>query len=150
MKLTYETGTATLIQFITLSLLNILTGLDSVATTCRKEDGDCLGDFLISFIFYLLVVFWFGVVCVLGYGAQQRRSKLLARLLIAAEVMIAMVALFNIKLNLAGSHSLLSLFTSIVDLILAIWIISLAFRLMKAGSGRVVAKQRPRRRQKAA
>ena len=39
--------------------------------------------------------------------------------------------------------------TSIADLVLAIWIITLAYRLMKAGSGRVVVtKQRARRRRK--
>ena len=149
MKLTYETGTATLIQFITLSLLNILTGLDSVASSCRKEGSDCLGDFFISFIFYLLVVLWFGAVCVLGYAAQQRRSKFLARLLIMAELLIALVAFINIKLNLGGDNGWLSLFTSVADLILAIWIISLAFRLIRSGGGRVVTKQRTRRRRSA-
>jgi hypothetical protein len=148
MKLSYETGTATLIQFIVLGLLNILTGLDSVVVTCRHSGNDCLSNVLTSFIFYLVILAWFGMVFVIGYLAQERRSRRLAQLLIAAEVLIALVAFFNIKLNLKYDNGLLSLFTSLADLILAIWIITLAYRLVKAGSGRVVAKQRPRRRLK--
>lgn len=148
MKLTYETGTATLIQFITLGILNILTGLDSVVQTCRHDSTNCLENIFTSFVFYLLIVTWFGIVCVIGYAAEQKRSRRLAQLLILAEILIAFVAFFNIRLSLRYHNSLLSLFTSAADLILAIWIISLAFRLMRAGSGRVVVKQRKRRPRK--
>jgi len=149
MKLTYETGTATLIQFIVLGILNILTGLDSIAQTCRHDSPNCLENVFTSFIFYLLIISWFGIVCVIGYAAEQKRSRRLAQLLILAEILIAFVAFFNIKLNLKYHNGLLSLFTSAADLILAIWIITLAYRLMKAGSGRVVtAKVRPRKRRK--
>lgn len=150
MKFTYETGPATLIQFVTLSMLNIATGLQSVSETCSKDGADCLGNFLISFIFYLLIVGWFGFVSVLGFAAQHRRSKRLAQLLILVEMLIIFVAALNIKLNLTNDNGLLTLFTSIVDLLLAIWIITLAFRLMRASGGRVVAKQRGRRRKKPA
>lgn len=147
-KLTYETGPATFIQFITLGLLNIATGLQSVAQTCQKAGDDCLGNFLISFIFYLVVLAWFGGVAALGFLAQARRSKRLALLLILAELAIAGVAFMNIRLNLRYDHGWLTLFTSAVDLILAIWIITLAFRLTRASGGRVVVKQRTRKRQR--
>src|SRR4051794_7575424 len=101
MKLTYETGTATLIQFIALGMLNIVNGLESIITTCRHESGDCVGNILTSIIFYILTVLWFGIVTVIGYTAQERRSKRLAQLLIAAEAIIALIAWFNIKLNLS-------------------------------------------------
>lgn len=146
MKLTYETGIATLIQFITLSLLNIATGTNSVVTTCRHSGGDCVSNLIVSMIFFILVAGWFAAVWLLGYMAQERRSRRLAQLLIAAEAFIALIALFNAK----HRTDALSLVTSLIDLILAIWIITLAFRLMRAGGGRVVTgtrtRQRPRRR----
>ncbi len=146
MKLTYQTGTAVLIQFITLGLLNIANGLDSIITTCHHPGGDCVGNVFSSLIFYILTVGWFGVVVVLGYAAQEHRTKRLAQLLIAAEAAIGLVALFNIKLNLKYHNGILSLSTSLIDLFLAIWIITLAYRLMRAGGGRVVTGQRRRRK----
>lgn len=149
MKLTYETGTATIIQFIVVGLLNIANGLDSIVTTCRHSGGDCLGNVFSSVVFYILIVGWFGAVVVLGYLAQERRSRRLAQLLIATEALIGLVALFNTKLNLTYHNGLLSLATSLADLVLAIWVISLAFRLMRAGGKRIAPRQRPRKRQSA-
>lgn len=147
-KLTYETAIATLIQFITLSLLNIATGTDSVVTTCRHSGGDCVSNLIVSLIFFMLVTGWFAAVWLLGYMAQERRSRRLAQLLIVAEVLIALVASFNAKHHTDA----LSLATSLIDLALAIWVITLAYRLMRAGGGRVVTRslnrQRPRQRRK--
>ena len=141
MKLTYETGTATLIQLIVLGLLNIATGIGSTVHACRT-DNDCLGNVLINFVFYVVLVGWFVVVASLGFAAQIRRSRRLAQLLICAEGLIALVALFNAKHH----NNLLELITSLVDLALAVWIILLAWRLMKAGSGRVVTNRGRKRR----
>lgn len=144
MFLKYQTGIATLIQFIVLSFLGIANGLNSVVTECRRDGGDCIGEFLLSTIFFLLTALWFGVIWLIGFTAQQRRSRRLAQLLIGAEILIAMVAYFNAQ----HYRDALGLFTSIVDLILAIWIITLAFRLMRAGDNRVVRRaRRPRARQ---
>lgn len=149
MGLKYETGIATMIQFITMSALNIGTGLESVVTACRKEDADCFGNALLSLIFYLLIASWFGAVWFLGYMAQERRSKRLAQLLILAELAILVVALFNIKLNRSDNGPLLSLATSLIDVGLTIWIIILAFRLMRSGGRRITSAARPRRRRSA-
>lgn len=146
MKLTYETGTATLIQFIVLGIMNILTGLDSVVITCRHDSANCLENVLTSFVFYILIITWFGIVCVLGFFAEHKRSKRLAQLLIFAEILIAFVAFFNIKLNVKYHNGWLTLMTSLADLILAIWIITLAYRLSKASGGRVAVKNRARKR----
>ena len=140
MRLTYETGTATLIQLIVLGLLNILTGIGSTIDACHK-DTDCLGSLLINFVFYVVLVVWFVALAVIGYAAQQRRSRRLAQLLIAAEGLVALVALFDVKHH----QDVLGLITSLADLVLALWIILLAFRLMRAGEGRVVVKRRRRR-----
>ncbi|HEY5152349.1 MAG TPA: hypothetical protein VII55_00070 [Candidatus Saccharimonadales bacterium] len=147
MKLTYQTGVATLIQFITLSFLGIANGANSVVTTCRHDSTNCISNLIVSLIFFILTAAWFGIVWILGYTAQERRSRRLAQLLMCAEALIALIALFNAKHHIDA----LSLFTSLVDLILAVWIISLAFRLIRAGNTRVVAKQgRGRRRPPAA
>jgi len=147
MRLTYETGRGTLIQFIVLSFLNIATGLNSIITACRHGD-ECVSNVLTSIIFYILVVIWFGAIWMLGYMAQDRRSRRLAQLLIAAELFIALIAVFNAKHH----TDILGLCTSIVDFALALWVVTLAFRLMRAGTGRVVKRtsdsQRPRQRRK--
>jgi hypothetical protein len=118
--------------------------LNSIVTTCRKDGSDCVSNTIVSIIFFMLVVAWFGAVWLLGYAAQDRRSKRLAQLLICAEALIALVALFN-----ARHHTdFLSLITSIIDLVLAAWIIVLAFRLMRSSGGRIVSKQRPRQRKR--
>jgi hypothetical protein len=143
MKLTYETGTATLIQLIVLGLLNILTTIGSTVTNC-KQDSDCLGSLFINFIFYVVLVGWFAFLAVLGYAAQERRSRRLAQALIAAEGLVALVALFDAK----HGGDKLGMIVSIADFVLALWIIRLAFRLMSSGGGRVVVKQRARRRRK--
>jgi hypothetical protein len=142
MKLKYETAIATLIQFVTLTILNVGTGVDSIVSTCRSSHSDCVSNMLVSLIFFLLTAAWFGFVWVLGYAAQDRRSKRLAQVLILVECLIAIVALFNAKHH----NDLLSLATSLVDIALAIWVIVLAFRLMRADGGRIVAKSRPRKR----
>jgi hypothetical protein len=142
MKLTYQTSIATLIQFITLVVLNIGTGAVSVVTSCSGKGGNCVSNLLVSLLFFLLICVWFGAIWILGYLAQDRRNKRLAQLLIIAEVCIAAVALFNIK-----HHSnLLSLGTSIIDFGLCVWVITLAYRLMKSGGGRIVTKHHPKQK----
>lgn len=144
MKLTYQTAVATLIQFILLSFLGIANGLNSVVTTCRHDGGDCVSNLLVSLIFFILTALWFAAVWVLGYTAQERRSRRLAQLLIIAELLIAMVAFFNAKHH----TDILSLVTSLIDLCLAIWVISLAFRLMRSKGKRIPStSQRSRKRQ---
>jgi len=143
MKLKYETSIATLIQFITLTLLGVANGLNSVITTCRSSTGsqDCLSNTIVSLIFFLLTAGWFAFVWILGYLAQEKRSKRLALVLILTEVAIGLVALFNAKHH----TDILSLATSVIDIGLSGWIIVLAFRLVRADGGRVVTRARRRR-----
>jgi uncharacterized membrane protein len=143
-RLRYETAIATFIQFVFLSLLGIANALNSTVTTCHADGRDCISNLIVSIIFFILTAVWFACVWILGYAAQEKRSKRLAQLLIAIEAFIALIALFN-----ARHHTdFLSLFTSLVDIGLAAWVIVLAFRLMRSSGGRIVAKQRPRRRRK--
>ncbi len=127
-----------MIQFIVLSLLGVANGLNSVVTTCRNDHGDCVSNLIVSLIFFLLTAGWFAFVWLVGFTAQERRSRRMAQLLIAVELLIALVALFN-----ARHHTdILGLGTSIIDFGFAAWVISLAWRLMQSDGGRVVARKR--------
>lgn len=141
MVLRYETGIATLVQFIAMGLLNIGNTGNAIATACRQETSSCSTDVFVSIIFYLLLMSWFGILCLLGYLAQERRSRRFAIVLIGAELLTAGVAYINVR----GHTDVLSLITSITDIILALLVSYLAFRIILAGRGRVT-RQRPRRR----
>jgi hypothetical protein len=144
MKFKYETGVITLVQFILLSLLGIANGLNSIVTTCHASGNDCISNMIVSLIYFILTTAWFAFIWILGYTVQDRRSRRLAQVLIAAEALIGLIALFN-----ARHHTdVLGLATSVIDLVLAVWVITLAFRLMRAGGGRVVTKQRGRQRRR--
>ncbi len=146
MKLTYQTGIATLIQFISFSLLTFASQVSSVITTCHKDGSNCVSNLLTSVILYVLVAIAFGIIWIIGYGAQVRRSKRLAQLLICIEAFVALVAIFSFKLSLHHHKNVPGLATSFIILLIAVWVISLAWRLMRAGGGRVVTRQRDRKR----
>jgi hypothetical protein len=146
MRFRYETGIITLIQFIVLSLLSLINSLNSIIGTCIHSSGQCIENMIPSILLFILITIWFGIVWVLGYAVQERRSRKLAVALMGAEFAIAVIALFSVK-----HHSdWLSASTSAIDLFFALWVIFLALRLFRSGSGRVVAHskgaQRRRRR----
>lgn len=143
MKLTYETGIATFAQFIVVSLLNILTGTSSIVTTCHSKGQNCLTNSLSSVGYFMLIVIWFGMIWILGYFAQKRRSSRLSFLLIGAEVLITVIALFNANHN---HKDLLGLITSLIDAGFGLWVALLAVRLLRARGGRIVASERSRKR----
>ena len=117
MRLTYETGTGALIQFIVLGLLNIADALQSIISTCTHSGGSCVGNLLSSVIFYFLIVIWFGIILAIGLAAQQGRNKRLAQILICAELAVFVVAIYNIKLDHFGFHNgILSILTSCIDM----------------------------------
>jgi hypothetical protein len=142
MRLTYETGVATMIQFMVLALFNIANTLYSIVSTCTHSGEDCVSNTLSSVIFYILIIFWYGILVGLGFIAQTKRSKRSCRILILAELSCLAVAAYDIKLGISYHNNALSSFTSFADLVLSAWVITLAFRLMKAGGGRVVTGRR--------
>lgn len=149
MKLKYETGIATLIQLILMSALTFASQTGSVVKECTKDGGNCARNLLTSVILYLLVTFIFGFIWLIGVTAQARRSRRLAQLLISIECFTALIALFSIKLALGhGNKSLLGLLASLAIAGLAAWIMLLAWRLMRAGGGRIVTGQRARQRRR--
>jgi hypothetical protein len=142
MHLTHETGKATIIQFLVMAVLNIANTIDSIISTCTHPGGQCVPNMLTSIIFYILIIVWFAIIMGLGYQTQEKRSKSIIRLLIAAELAVFVIAAYNIHLGITYHNGALSLFTSLFDLIFSAWVISLAFRLRRAGGGRVVTRRR--------
>jgi hypothetical protein len=137
MRLTYETGVATMIQFIVLAFLNIINGVVSIVTTCTSKSGSCTLNAFTSIWLYIMVVCLFAAIAALGYSAQSKRSRKLSIWLICAELVVSAFAAFNIKQGIASHNGALSLFTSLIDLVMAFWIITLAFRLMRSKGARV-------------
>lgn len=144
-KLTYQTGISTLIQFIVLSFLTLATQIGSIVTTCRKDSGNCVSNLITSLIFYILVAVVFGSIWLIGVAAQNLRSKRLAFLLICVEGLIALGSAFSLKLGL-HSKNVFALFASLIILALALWTIMLAFRLMKSEGKRISTGRRRQRR----
>ena len=142
MKIRYQTGVVTLIQFIAGVALGFLNEVSSSISGCIGTGSTCVSNTLVSLVLIILTAVWFAFVAALGYAAQDRRSRRLARYLIAAEAIIAVVALFDAK----HFPNILSLITSIVDFCLAAWALLLAYRLSKANGGRVIAPTRTRKR----
>lgn len=141
MRLKYETGIATLIQFFTISLLSFVGNLGSIISTCRSKDGECVGNALPSMILFILTAGWFGLIWVVGFTAQDSRKKRLAQLLIAAEGVTILGSIAVLKFH-AG---IIGLAGSLFNIGLSLWIILLAYRLMKSRGGRIVVKQRARK-----
>ncbi len=142
MRLKYETGIVTLVQFIVMSLLSLANSLNSIITTCVRSSGQCIENMIPSIILFILTAVWFAFIWILGYAVQERRSRKLAALLIGAEFAVAMIALFSVKHH----TDWLSFGTSVIDLILSVTVIILAVRLFLAGGSRVVSHQRRRHR----
>lgn len=144
LRLTHETGVATLLQFIVLGLLNIIGTVNSTVAACRDGGGGCLVEIFVSSILFLLMMSYFAFVCLLGYMAQERRSRRFSQLLIGAESLIALVALASLKFPTDA----LGQITSLVALVSALWIIMMAYRVMKSGGKRITRldASRPRRR----
>lgn len=133
----HQVSNIALIQFVMMCFLGFANGGYSVVTTCQ-EHSDCLSNALVSVVYWVLIAAWFGFLWILAYTAQERRSKRLTWLLIGAQAMVALVSSFN-----ARHHpDIIGLVTSIVDFVLAIWVIVLSLRLLRAKGGRVVTKQR--------
>lgn len=146
MKLTHQTGIATLIQLVALSLFAVISQASSVVTTCRKDSGDCINNLIISVVFYLLVALVFGGIWVVGLLAQNSRNKWLARLLIGIEAMVAAVSLFTVKIGLHGEKNIPGTLASLTIAAIALWTITLAFRLTKYEGRRIASSGRRRRR----
>lgn len=144
MKLTYQTGISTLIQFVVMALFTFISQLFSVVSTCRTDSSNCISNLITSTVLYVLVGVVFGVIWLIGLAAQDRRSKRLAQLLICIEGLIALIALFSLKLSLHHNKSIPGLLASLCIATLAIWTVTLAWRLTRSGGQRITSGRRRR------
>jgi hypothetical protein len=137
-KLKYETSIVTFIQFIVMSFLYLMINLGSIISSCRGQSYNCISNSISSITLSIVIIVAFGCLWMLGYYVQNRRSQRLALLLIIVEFGIFIVELFD------AHHfpNLLSLITSLIDVVLAGWVIFLAIRLYRAKGGRIVSRNR--------
>jgi hypothetical protein len=92
----------------------------------------------------IVTALWYAFVAILGFAAQDRRSRRLATVLLLAEAGTFLVTLFDV-LHFPNIYSLI---TSLVDTLLALLVILVAFRLRKAAKGRVPSSGSNRERQR--
>jgi hypothetical protein len=146
MRLRYETGIAAMIQFLVLALLNFVNAIASAIDACHggTDAYSCVSGVGIDLLYVLVIAAWFGFIWVLAYAAQDRRDHRLATILIGAEGMVLIVALFNAK----HLPNILGLITSLTDAVLAAWVIFLAFKILRAKGGRITARRTSRPRQR--
>ncbi len=145
MRLTYQTGIATLIQLAGVSVLNVMNAFNSGISQCTGGNTNCVENIILQLLYLMVITIWFAFVWIIGAAAQDRRSKRMARLLIAAEVMIFVVSTFNARHHNSAT-TFLALLTSLIDAAFAVWVIVLAIRLLRSGGARVTASPRARRR----
>ena len=138
-KLKYETGVAATVQFITLTILNFISGVDSSIRQCSSGNGGCVSNVVMAVLYFLVVTIWFGALWLAGYAAQDRRNKRICQLLIMAEGLVALIGLFEFT---RSTTSLLGKVVALVELLSAIWVSWLAFKIMRAKGGRIRSRRR--------
>jgi hypothetical protein len=148
MKLRYQTGAVTLMQFAIVTIFGLLTQMGPAVDDCIKSRGDCANEVMSSLLYVVLLGVWLIFVSVIGYAAQDRRNRRMAQLLIACEGFIGLIALFNAR----HFPSVVGLISSLVNLGFAILAIYLAWNIIRSRGGRIVSssplasRNRPRRR----
>lgn len=138
MLLRFHTALATFIQLAVMTLLVIFGGIMDVAKNCENSNECVTNSFLWIVIAFMLALWYFGLFG-LGYLAQEKRSRRLAKFLIAGELFTAFVALMFLK-NPSGLYSGIG---AGVAVLFAVWIMILAYRIHKAKGGRITTTKQP-------
>ena len=142
MRIRYETGIATLVQFAAIAGLSFINGLASIISGCRGgATADCVTNAFVSLVLIIMLLVGLGILLALGYAAQARRSVRLAYTLMAAEAFAAAVFLFDAK----QTPSLVERLTNFLSFLVSAWVIFVAWRLSRAKGGRIVANRGRRR-----
>ena len=137
-KLRYETGIAATIQFIAITALNFINGVSGTIGQCLSSSASCVSGIITGLLFFLLITILFGGLWLIGFAAQDRRSKRISQLLIIGELLVLLIGLFDL---MHRTPSLLEAIISLAEIISAAWISWLAFRLMRANGGRVRSRK---------
>ena len=136
-RLTYQTAVISLTQFIVIMILGVTITVINIVSTCHSDQSNCVSNMIVTLIFYLLTAGWFGIIMLIGYTAQRRRSRQFAVILIGFELITLVVAGY---IDFPHDSNVLSKFTSLLDAALSLWVIYLAFRLFMSGGKRIVRK----------
>ncbi len=139
-KLKYETGIATTVQLIVVTIFNIINGTASSIDQCTNNSGNCVSNIVLSLLYFLVLSVGFFVLWLIGMEAQDKRSKRLAQLLILGELAIAGISIFDLTHQ---DPSITGRMSSFVDGIFSIWVIILAVHLLRAKGGRVRKFKKP-------
>jgi hypothetical protein len=93
---------------------------------------------IVSLIFYLLTAGWFLIIVLLGWAAQKKRSRQFAVILIGFEFITLVVAGY---IDFPHDTNVLAKGTSLLDALLSLWVMYLAFRVFLSGGKRIVKRQ---------
>ena len=138
LKLKYETGVAATIQFIIISVLNVIDHISSSINQCLHGRGGCALDIVGNIVLFMIITVWFGALWLAGFAAQDRRSRRIAQFLILAEGLVFLYGLYETTRH----TSILGTVIGLADLITSAYVAWLAFRLMRAKGGRVRTRRR--------
>lgn len=139
MKLRYNTGQATIVQFIVVMLFGFITNAISLIQAAgREESGSFATNLLLSVVILIFQAVWLGFVCVVGFAAQDKRNRSVALLLIALEAASFTVALFN----LSHPGNPVAFIASLTHMIIAAYVAWLAFEIYRARGKRIVSRAR--------
>lgn len=150
MKLRYNTGQATIVQFIAVMLLGFVSSTISLFQAVDSEgSGSFATNLLLTVFILILQAVWLGFICVVGFAAQDKRNRSLALLLIGLEGINLVVAFMNIR----HPGNPVAFLASLTHILIALYIIWLAYEIYRARGKRIVSRTRtplatarPRRR----
>lgn len=139
MKLRYNTGQATVLQFIVVMLFGFVTNTISIIQAMgREESGSFATNLLLTVVILIFQAVWLGFICVVGFAAQDKRNRSLALLLIALEAASFVVALFNLR----HPGNAVAFVASLSHMIIAAYVAWLAFEIYRARGKRIVSRTR--------
>jgi predicted permease len=136
-NLTNQTAAASLLQFFTMVILGVPNTIVNIVTTCNSSQNSCVSNTIVTLIFYLLTAGWFGIIMLVGFIAQRKRSRQFAVLLGGLEFITLGVAGY---IDYPHDTNVLAKATSLIDAVLSIVVIYLALRLFYSGGRRIVKK----------
>jgi hypothetical protein len=143
MRVRYETGVATLVQFAAGTILAVVSGGGSVISGCLHHSGaDCATNTFVTLLFLIFTAGVLAVIAILGYIAQERRSTRLAYILMGIEAGAALIYLFDAK----QAPGFVDRITNLLTFLIAVWVIVVAWRLAQSKGARIVRRQRTRKR----
>lgn len=136
-----QTGVSTFIQLAVVTFFVVIAGITDLFKNC-EVGTECVANSFLWIVIIVMVAVWFFILSSLGYAVQMKRSRRLAKLLIAGELFTAFLA-FMIFSHPSGPLSLVGGF---VTFLIALATAFMAFRVHQARGGRVTTTSTGRER----